>query len=159
MIPARIRSWREFCLKSFIYIFFLSQKFFIFRPKLSFLVSVSQTFMIWDPFFWGWGENHLILHFELHFELCDVGDCLPWWVAQPRPVISFRLYVLKMLHFLCGGQKNCMKKFGDHKNVFNKALQAKCDNTYNGKCKYLLLVMGASEYKKVVKQCCLTEKK
>ena len=30
--------------------------------------------------------DHLILHLELHFLALRCGDCLPCWVAQPRPL-------------------------------------------------------------------------
>ena len=34
--------------------------------------------------------SHLFLHLELYYflELCNVGDCLPLWVAQPRPLFK-----------------------------------------------------------------------
>ena len=40
--------------------------------------------------------DHLILHLELYyfFELCDVGDCLPRWLAQPGHYLNLMLQTM-----------------------------------------------------------------
>ena len=44
---------------------------------------LGAGFLSGNHMIWPFCLDHLILHLELR----DVGDCLPHWVAQPRPFI------------------------------------------------------------------------